>query len=102
VSYTPRTAIDAADLSLAADFVICRAALVEVIATYRDGASYELPTVVERACYVLARTEETAAELGRQIYRIDEASREPAQRYPHPLAEAPIEDCLCAGCADSS
>jgi hypothetical protein len=36
--------------------------------------------------------------MGRQIYHADEASRERAQRYPHPLANVPIENCSCAGC----
>ena len=67
MSYTPFTATDAADLSLAADFVVCRAALAEVVATYRDGTSYELPAAVERAGYLLARTEEKAADLGRDL-----------------------------------
>jgi hypothetical protein len=100
LSYTAFTAIDAADFSLAADFMDCRAALAEIRRTYDNKSFSELETAIVRALYVLDRTKEKAAELGRQIYHPDEAFREPAQRYPHPLATVPIENCFCAGCAE--
>jgi hypothetical protein len=100
VSYTPFTATDAADFSLAADFLDCRAALAEVRRTHDNDSRDALYTAVERALYVLVRTEERAADLGRQVYHADGASREHAQRYPHPLAMVPIENCFCAGCSE--
>jgi hypothetical protein len=38
VSYTPFTATDAADFSLAADFLDCHAALAEVRRTYNNDS----------------------------------------------------------------
>jgi len=49
VSYTPFTATDAADFSLAADFMDCRAALAEIRRTYDNKSFSELETAGRRA-----------------------------------------------------